>query len=387
VAFITVTAAVAARVAKTGIGHATVVYAAQRPRARPQLLGNLIAFSLATSLAAAVLVVGGVWLSGSEPAGIEHDHLPILAAAIVAASLIDDNFLIGCRRLRESAAIAATGGWLYAGALAVALITVDLTVESAALAWVAAHVIWGALLAATGARTDGLQLPDLRLLAESVRFGARAWLGSVSLFLNARLDQILVGLIASEAALGLYAVAVNAGEILLFLPTAIATSLLPVVAGEEGPARQERTLRSFRAAAIMTLGSILAAALLGPLLIPPVFGSNFDGAVEPFLLLLPGALGYAALSVFSNALLASRAPGFSSFGSAAALGGGLALDLALIPAFGASGAAAAASTAFLAGGAVAATLYRRIAAFDWRELLPGRADVAFLRATMRRVVS
>ncbi len=257
--------------------------------------------------------------------------------------------------------------------------------ESAALAWVAAHVTWGALLAATGARTDGLRLPDLRLLAESVRFGARAWLGSVSLFLNARLDQILVGLIASEAALGLYAVAVNAGEILLFLPTAIATSLLPVVAGEDAPAGRERTLRSFRAAAILTLGSILAAALLGPLLIPPVFGSSFDGAVEPFLLLLPGALGYAALSVFSNALLASRAPGFSSFGSVAALGAGFVLDIALIPAFGASGAAAAASAAFLAGGAVAATLYRRVAGFGWRELLPGRGDVAFLRAALRRV--
>jgi O-antigen/teichoic acid export membrane protein len=382
-----VTAAVAARVATAGIGHATVVYAAQRRRARPQLLGNLIAFSLASSLLVAALVAGGLWLTGSEPAGIQQEHLPILAAAIVAASLVDDSFLIGCRRLRESAAIAAAGGWLYAGALGVALISVDLTVESALLAWVAAHLIWGALLAVTGARTDGLRPPDLRLLAESVRFGARAWLGSVSLFLNARLDQILVGLIASEVALGLYAVAVNAGEVLLFLPTAIATSLLPVAAGEDAPDRRERTLRSFRAAAILTLGSILAAALLGPLLIPQVFGSDFDGAVEPFLLLLPGALGYAALTVFSNALLASRAPGFSSFGSVAALGAGLALDIALIPAFGASGAAAAASAAFLAGGAVAAILYRRIAGFGGRELVPGQDDVAFLRAAVRRVAA
>jgi hypothetical protein len=56
-----------------------------------------------------------------------------MAAAIVAASLVDDNFLIGCGRLRESAAISASGG-----------------------------------------------------------FGACAWLGNLSLFLNARLDQILV---------------------------------------------------------------------------------------------------------------------------------------------------------------------------------------------------
>ena len=79
--------------------------------------------------------------------------------------------------------------------------------------------------------------------------------------------------------------------------------------------------------------------------------------------LLPGALGYTALSIFSNALLAARAPGLSSLGSAAALGAGVALDLALIPVFGASGAAAAASVAFLAGGATVALLYRRAAGF------------------------
>ena len=148
-------------------------------------------------------------------------------AGIVAASLVDDNFLIGCGRLREAAAISAGGGWLYAVALAAAIATAGLSVDSAVLAWVGAHLVWAAVLAAVGLRTAGLRPPSPRLLAESVRFGARAWVGSTSLLLNARLDQILVGLIASDVALGLYAVAVNGAEILLFLPTAIATSLLP----------------------------------------------------------------------------------------------------------------------------------------------------------------
>jgi O-antigen/teichoic acid export membrane protein len=243
------------------------------------------------------------------------------------------------------------------------------------------------MVAGAGLRTAGFSRPNLRLLAESIRFGVRAWVGSASLFLNARLDQILVGFIASEAVLGLYAVAVNCAEILLFLPTAIATSLLPAVARSQDLTSVERTLRTFRPAAILSLASIVAAAALGWFAIPRVFGPAYRDSVAPFMWLLPGTLGYTALSIFSNSLLASRAPGWSSFGSLTALGAGLLLDLALIPSFGASGAAAAASAAFLAGGATVAILYWRRTGFGWRDVVPTGQDVGFLRLVAARVLS
>jgi O-antigen/teichoic acid export membrane protein len=385
-AFITVTALVVPRIAKIGLGQATSVLAAERPGARPRLLSNLLAFSLVTSLAAGLLVVGGLYLVDAQPAGMSDTHLAILMAGIVAASLVDDAFLIGSGRLREAAAISASGGWLYAGLLAATLATTGLSVESAALAWVGAHLVWASLLAVAGLRTAGVGAPSLRLLSESIHFGSRAWAGGVSQLLNARLDQILVGVIASEVALGFYAVAVNAAEILLFLPAAIATSLLPAVARDRDVATVERTLRTFRSATALTLGSILAAAAVGWLLIPLVFGSDFSDSVQPFMWLLPGALGYTALSIFSSSLLASRAPGLSSLGSATALGAGVALDLALIPSFGASGAAAAASAAFIAGGATVTFLYRRDTGFRWGEIVPTTADIVFLRLVAARAL-
>jgi O-antigen/teichoic acid export membrane protein len=386
VAFITVTALLTARVAKVGLGQATAVLAAQQPATRPTLLSNLLAFSLGAALCSTAIVVGSLSLLDLQPAGLEPEHLAILAGAILAASLVDDNFLIGCGRLREAAAISASGGWLYALAVVAVIATADLDVESALFAWIAAHLAWAALLAAMGARTGGLSLPSVRLLADSVSFGVRAWGGAVSQFLNARLDQILVGVIGSNVTLGLYAVAVNAAEILLFLPNAVATSLLPTLARDRSPAAVERTLRTFRSASVLTLGSIVAAAAAGWFLIPLVFGSDFRDSVGPFMWLLPGGLGYAALSIFTSSLLASRAPGLSSISRGAALGAGLALDLALIPVFGASGAAAAASAAFLAGGATAAILYRRAHRFHWTEMVPTFSDVAFLRLVAARAL-
>jgi O-antigen/teichoic acid export membrane protein len=384
VAFVTVTALLTARVAKVGLGQATAVVAAQRPAARPTLLSNLLVFSLGTSLCGLAVVVGAFALLDLQPAGLEREHLGLLAGAILAASLVDDNFLIGCGRLREAAAISASGGWLYALAVVAVIVVADLEVESALVAWIAAHLVWAALLAGIGVRTAGVSLPSARVLADSVRFGVRAWGGAVSQFLNARLDQILVGAIGSNVTLGLYAIAVNAAEILLFLPNAIATSLLPTLVRQGDSAAVERTLRTFRAATLLTLVSIAAAAAVGWFLIPLVFGSDFRDSVGPFMWLLPGGLGYTALSIFTTSLLASRAPGLSSIGRAVALGAGLALDLALIPVFGASGAAAAASAAFLAGGATAAVLYRRGHRFSWGEMVPTLADVAFLRLVAAR---
>src|SRR5688572_15143804 len=229
VAFVTVSALLTAHVVKVGLGQATIVLAGRRPEARAALLTNLLAFSLLASLAGITLVVGGFYLFDVAPAGFQPGHLAILAAAIVAACLVDDTFLSGCGRLRAAAAISASGGCLCAGAVGIALAVGGPHAESAMIGWVAAHLVWAALLAGVGLRTAGASLPSIRLFVESMRFGVRAWFGNVSQFLNARADQLLVGVIATDVTLGLYVVAVNAAEVLLFLPNAVPTPLLPAL--------------------------------------------------------------------------------------------------------------------------------------------------------------
>jgi O-antigen/teichoic acid export membrane protein len=219
------------------------------------------------------------------------------------------------------------------------------------------------------------------LLGESIGFGLRAWIGTLADSLNFRIDQILIALIASEATLGFYVVAVSVSEVLLYLPGATATALLPLVAGSRSERRLERTLRAFRSALLVTLATVLAAALVVPPLLPLVFGSAFEASVNPFLLLLPGVLGAVAMAVFSNALVASSLPSLSSVGPMISLVVGVTLDVALIPPFGASGAAAAASAAFLAGGATALAIYRARVPFRLRELgLPRPGDLEVLHA-------
>jgi O-antigen/teichoic acid export membrane protein len=384
IAFITVTALVAARVASLGIGEATTVFVARRPEARGALLANVVVFMLGSAFLAAAVACGAlVALGDARPAGIGAPELAVLAAATLASALADAGyvFLLGSNRLGSVALVTATASWVYPLFLVALWSTVGLTVLRAALAWTAAESLRALAYLAQSLRGLRLSRLDPRLLVEAVRFGSRAWVGSLARFLNFRTDQILMGFLASEAALGIYAVAVNASEVLLYLPAAMATALLPTAARADAGLRTEQALRAFRSAAVVTAVAALAAALLGPLLLPRIFGESFEGSVTPFLLLLPGAFGFAAMVVFSSALVAGSSPGFSSLGPTVSLGVGIALDLVLIPRFGASGAAAAASAAFLAGGLAALAAFRHRNPFAWRSLLlPRRGDLVVFRA-------
>lgn len=387
IAFITVTALVLARVAGLGVGEATTVYAAKRAETRGALLSNLVLFMLASSLLVAALACAALALLGDDrPVGVGQTELAILVAGTLASALVEGGaaFLLGCGRVRRLALITATASWIYPLLLAAIWLSAGLTVTSAALAWVATEALRALRLLRHSAYGVGLVRPSLRLLVDEIHFGIRAWVGSFARFLNFRFDQILMGLLASEAALGIYAVAVNASEVLLYLPAATATALLPAAARADPGQRGRQTLQAFRSAALVTTGAVIVAAILGPLLLPIVFGTAFTASVEPFLWLLPGALGFAATAVFSNSLIASTSPGLSSLGPVVSLVVGIALDLVLIPRFGATGAAAAASTAFVAGGAVALAVYARRSPFAWKALLlPRREDLDVLRAIAR----
>jgi hypothetical protein len=107
---------------------------------------------------------------------------------------------------------------------------------------------------------------------------------------------------------------------------------------------------------------------------------------QGFVLLFASSVVRAA-GFFIAALLLARGLGPAGRGSVASVTVGFVLDLALIPAFGESGAAAAASAAFLAGGTTVAVLYhRRCKSFTWGEIVPTPRDLGFLRLVAARML-
>ncbi|UGS34997.1 lipopolysaccharide biosynthesis protein [Capillimicrobium parvum] len=387
VAFVTVTAIVSATLARLGVTEAMTVFAAQRPLERSRLLSNVLLSVTVVECVAAGLVCG-VMLAfpGLRPPGVGDPELLALACGMLASGLADAGymFVLGCSRFRLHSAVTIAMAWGYAAATTLVTLTVGLTVLRAIVLWVAFQVIKAFLLLAASIRAEGLGAPGAKLLRECVIFGLGAWIGTLSTAFSQRIDQLLVALIASEAVLGIYATAVNAFEILLYLAGAAATAILPLGARAGAGARTAEILRTYRAVTMLTAAGIVVAAIVGTQLIPLVFGAPFEASNGPFLWLLPGALGFVALSIFSSALVAAFAPRRSSAGPLVSLVVGLVLDILLIPSHGATGAAIATTSAMLAGGATSLVLYATRDRFSPGALLiPRRGDLALLRALAR----
>ena len=390
IAFVVVCALVLSRVAAFGLTDGTLVFASQRSGARPQLLSNALAFTVPAGLLVGGAVGVGLLLLGrAAPSGIGPAEIGLLVIGTVCITVQDttDNFLVGSGKIWQREIVLAITPWVYAVVAATLLFTGALTVTTAAAAWALSNLVGAVALAAVSYRGLPLVGPDLPLLRESIRFGLRAWGGHLASFLNLRVDQIILGFISTQATLGIYAAAVNGSEALLYFPAAVATTLVPTLARREPAARHEQALRTFRLLAITSIASIIVAAILGPVLLPILFGSRFQNSVPPFMWLLPGALGFSASRVFSSALLASTAAGRSSAGPITALIVGVVFDFILIPPFGAVGAAIAASAAFAASGVMTTLLYRHRVPFAWSRLVPGRDDLLLmwrLRARLGR---
>jgi len=386
-AFLTLTMFVLGRAAMLGIPEASAVFIAKDRKRGPTLVTNLVLSSALVGVALGGLVVLIFVASGSRPAGITDPDLVVIAAVVPIATVVYGlvAFFVGAGHSFVGGILNMLHPWIYTAALLVIVAFSTLSPHLAAIAWGVGMA--GALVPAvvSAHRTYGFGVPRLSEYLEAVRFGVLAWLGTTLKFLNFRIDQLLMGFITTETVLGIYAVAVNGSEILLYLPSATGLALLPVIARAAADDQSDRTLRAFRILMVITVPGTAIAMALGTVAIPLLFGSRYEDSVSAFLLLAPGAIGYTAMTVFSSAALGIRLPLRSSVGAAAAFVFGLVFLVILVPIYEADGAALAATIAFTTGGVVQVIAHWLHEPFSARELVPRTTDVRHAIAAGRRV--
>ncbi|MEW9678246.1 lipopolysaccharide biosynthesis protein [Pseudomonas sp. TE50-2] len=199
-----------------------------------------------------------------------------------------------------------------------------------------------------------------------------------------RSDYLFIGALLGSTALGHYAMASAAAELLLIVPEAVTTPLMKRLLQQD--AGMERiTPLALRLTATVMLGACLGMALIGHWLIVTLFGAEYAPAYPALLALLPGLLGLCYASILRLDLLGKNRPGTVSLmmGAGAALN--LVLNILLIPAWGIIGAAAASSIAYLAVTVAMLVLYCRLSGVPLGQtliILP--ADLAPLRQMLQR---
>lgn len=164
-------------------------------------------------------------------------------------------------------------------------------------------------------------------------------------YLVAWIDLLILGALASQRDVGVYALAYQLFTFVAQLAALSIVAALPrhaqsAAAGVRDLARlvpRERLLPATR----LWAGSVAIAAAVAVLAAPLVFGSAFERSVGPLALLLAGAALTGPYYALVPAVVALRRTRRLAWISAAAVALNIGLDLALIPAFGVWGPAVA----------------------------------------------
>jgi O-antigen/teichoic acid export membrane protein len=348
---------------------------------RGALFGTVIVLSLVSTLA------GWAWAFPVAKV-VSHGHqavevMVLFGFALLPFSLVG-NVLSGAfwgdRNWRSLSVVRLLAPGLVVVGFLVLLAIHRFTVASAASVTLGAGVISLAPLVPMLRRTRGWRF-DPVLASRALKFGARAWLGTVANLGNLRLDQLLMAGLVPAAELGLYTVAVTMTSFTAVVTQALNLVVLPLVAGGDRTSVR-RILR------ITLFGTALASvmlALVAPWIVPFLFGHAFGASVRLVQVLLIGTVLLAGNGVLNSALAGDGHPGDTALAEGVGLGLTIPALIVVLPSWGAMGAAVISDLSY---GLVFVILlicaHRRLGGRLHQYLVPTAADLSELLGQARR---
>ena len=372
-----------------GLPAAVIYYVARREQTVRQAMENGLSITIAATALTAAFALAFVPMFGAELKAEQVPYWPAIIAvpAIIQGRVIDSVLRAQGRFLAMNALDILLPLSILSNLLAVE-IAVGLTIERAVYAWSLGFILpVVAGYAAIGAPGWPRRLAPLSLLRPTVRFGVQAQLGNLIQLLNYRLDVYLILLFVNTAGVGLYAVGVSLSEGMWFIANSVSVVLLTsLTAGDEGNAARLTPVVCRNTLLVTGLAS-LAAAAAAPVVIPMLFGRDFDDAIVPFLCLLPGSIALSGTKILAAYVFSRGRPMINAQIAAATLAVSLLAALALLPLWGVTGAAIAASIAYCVSLSLTAIAYHRLSGASISDaLLPRPTDLALYTGALASLV-
>ena len=371
---------VIAMLAGMGLMTAHRYWMAKEPERVSRLFSNAVIYSLLAGLAGLVvseLVVTHV-VGERSPEVILLLRVYLLIVPNVLFTDLMRSLLEGTRRFGWGGLIRLVFFLIQAVGFAGLWIAGRLSVATGAYTMMTAQTV--AMLLALSAVLRELKphwAPSWPEFKTSISYGLRDYPGGVADFTTLRLDQLMLGALASNVAIGLYVIAVRLSEMTTLVAGAIGSALMPEVARLEKKG-EALWARSFRFAIYINVLMIVPLWLGASFILKILFGPSFVPAAGAFRWLLLAAMVLGCGSITISGLRGFGHPGLSTLARFSAAVVTAAALLVLLPRFGISGAAVASLIGYstmLAVALVAFALKRRVNL--WKSLRPRREDIAF----------
>lgn len=204
--------------------------------------------------------------------------------------------------------------------------------------------------------------PSAPIARQMLGYGVRTQYGNWAIVANERLDQLLLSIFTSARSLGLYVVAFNYAMLLLAIANTAGIAMWPgMVAAHEAGVAPAFVARWYRRLLWITVTAAVIAAASSIVVIPMLVGQAFSGAVPLAMLLVPAVVFLSMNEVLSTAFRAIDRPEVVSASQVVGLAMTVVGLAALLPRYGAYGAAVA--SLFSYGSTHAFLLRRTVVAF------------------------
>jgi O-antigen/teichoic acid export membrane protein len=329
---------------------------------------DALGLRIALSLPVAALAFGLAWAIYGDDQSIRNGiavALPIIPLASVTSTM---TALFQARLEMDRPALAEITGQLVTAALIVALVAADAPLEAIFAAVVAGAGV-NLVVVILFSRRIGNARPLLRprtwivLLRRALPLGLALMIATVYF----RADAFLLSILKGPHAVGIYGVAYRLLEAVIAFPGFFYVSIFPLLA--QAYARRdfdnlrEVTQRAFDVLVIAAVPVVFGTLAIAPQIVHALAGKGFGDAVTPLRIVILGAGFTFVNGLLSYLLIALDRQVIVLATTVATLLFNLALNLALIPPYSYTAAAAAATASELLTLAVMFVLARRFAGF------------------------
>lgn len=337
--------------------------------------------ALLASLAVGLVAAGAVALLSQLLPREPYRHLWLLAGATPFLLMVPTatGLWMGQGRMlplnlaqvaAPAAVLALLGAWVWTQGMGGTAVFAVLAV------WVIGKSLVGLGTAAWAFHDAGRAAPAWELLRRDARFVVVVGLTNVVSLLNYRITLFVIEHYGGLAQAGIYSVAVQVGELLWLLSSAVTVSVYHRIGDPDRTVAAAMTVRAVRINVLATLAAAPLLWLLAWVVLPRLLGPAYQDARWPLACLLPGLAAYAAASSLSAFYTNHMGrPQTSAMVAGLSLLLNLAGSLWAVPRYGAVGAALSTSLSYVLAIGVAVAIFLKqarwpVSAF-WR--LPAAA--------------
>ena len=375
-----------------GFDHANVVYAGLEPESRRVLVWHSAALAAVLGIALALAMMGYIAIGAPGIPALAQGprSLFLLALSLIPVTILLNYWfaiLRGMNRIFLTNAVEIGSKVTSVLILIVLLLWLQLGVAGAVVTnfvmELGALVLAVVLLKHVGVL--GKPSFDWSLWKRTARFALPSYCATVLLYLNYRVDQLIIAILLPPEQLGFYVLAVSLGERLWIVTGAAANALLPHLANSK---ERDLTIAAVvtRHVVLWTGAGCLIVFVLGDMLIRALYSPAFAEAVAPLRWLLPGILVATIGKNLGAEMVLRKMVGYLVWMAGVAAVVNLVGNLLLVPRMGISGAALASTISYIVLSLMQTVVYFKITGVPWTTLVPRRSDLRIYIVAWRRIL-